>query len=64
MVAIIAAAAQTSVNRIVTIFNIGLCEWRYSHRRWALSPLYFVHLPSQCGMASARMQSMQPNTNG
>jgi hypothetical protein len=27
MVAIMAAVAQTSINRIVTIVNIGLCEW-------------------------------------
>jgi hypothetical protein len=41
MVAIIAAAAQTSVNRIVTIFNIGLCEWRYSHRKVSTVPPIF-----------------------
>ena len=37
MVAIIAAVAQTSVNRIVTIVNIGFCEWRSSHRRYCIT---------------------------
>ena len=37
MIAISGSVAQAARNRVVTIVNIGFCEWRSSHRRYSIT---------------------------